>query len=191
MLDIYPIAFTGLDCKTNSILTIVNWKLGECMLAFWDTWRFTYKKENDLGNSIVISMNEIELSVAKYYGAKVISLGENIDEVLGEIHMLLQEGKPILVCSDTFYCEWYENYQKHHSKHVFIITGYDSGEWYVVDTIPIRVNQIISDDNFTKSFLWAGFVAFEEEQHNFRPSNNRELLVNVIERKKILRKQNN
>ena len=38
MKDMLPISIVGLDCYINSLLTVLNWKLGEYHLAFWRSY---------------------------------------------------------------------------------------------------------------------------------------------------------
>ena len=59
MKDMLPISIVGLDCYINSLLTVVNWKLGEYHLAFWDAWCFQYSPAKSLGEAIEYPMSYV------------------------------------------------------------------------------------------------------------------------------------
>lgn len=159
---IVPVNILGLDCFTNTVLTLINYRYGEYQKVLWDSWLFVYnEKEKSISKKVKIPSNIYIQNAYKYYGIKVIKEQVDRNNLVGDISYYIKKNGPVMVCIDTFYCEWYENYSKEHSKHIFIVERYEDGFFYIYDTMPIRVNIKMSSKKLVQGFIWMKFVLFQ------------------------------
>lgn len=182
-IELKPITFEGLDCYVTSILSVLNWKMGQYQYAFWDSWCFNYcdSISEELGECLCISMEEIIDRIVEFYGMQMVSL-DIYDEELSQVKECLGSGDPVLICVDTFYCEWYENFLKQHANHVIILTGIKSLDmFYAVDTIPVREKMTITMTYLRKGIIFASKILFTKEPTYI---SLKEYLSYVLERKK-------
>lgn len=154
---IYPICVQGLDCYTNSILTLINHHFGEYQKALWDSWVFVYDKKisKKISDKIEISSSLCMKNIAKFYNAKVKSVKISKREICEDVINAIKNNGPIMVCLDTYYCNWYENYKETHFSHVFILESYHQNSFIACDTMPLRTNIEILPGDLEKGFVWA------------------------------------
>lgn len=181
---IVPINILGLDCFTNTVLTLVNYRYGEYQKVLWDSWLFVYnEKEESISKKVKIPSNIYIQNAYKYYGIRVTKKQVDRNNLVCDICYLINENGPAMVCIDTFYCEWYENYQKEHSKHIFIVERYEDGFFYIYDTMPIRVNIRMSFRKLVQGFIWVKFVLFQRISYS-EPIKLTSFLDYTVNRKK-------
>lgn len=55
---IVPVNILGLDCFTNTVLTLINYRYGEYQKVLWDSWLFVYnEKEKSISKKVKIPSN--------------------------------------------------------------------------------------------------------------------------------------
>lgn len=175
-----PISIVGLDCYANSILTILNWKLGEFYLVFYDSWCFYYQKKKSLGDSIMNPLDKVWYNLKKYYNFSCYEIEREI--AVEQIKDNLQSNMPIIICIDMFFCNWTNNYRVDHAEHVVIVNGYDSTKdcFCVMDTMPVKTNIEIESTELSAGLVWAQNVSFCKDTK--RNANVRAYLYEKINR---------
>lgn len=164
------ISLDGLDCYENSLLTILNWKYGEILYALWDSWDFSYDiKKKLIGEKIELPMSNIINNLIKYYGFELNEFDVKKRRFLiKKIKKQLQKKGYFFVKIDTYYCNWYDDYKKRHSIHMFILTGIRKTGFNVIfnaiDTMPKRLGLTINADDIKKGIVWAGYPEFTERK---------------------------
>lgn len=184
MIELKPVTVEGVDCLVNSHLTILQHNLGEYQYAFWDTWVFCYNQSSQysFGEAINIPMRIYHENIKRYYTANIEKISiEPWGDFKSTVLRLLKEDVPIVVCVDTYYCNWYENFRKSHSEHTFIITNCKNDFWDVIDTVPPRVGLQLADEDLRQGIFWAEKVKFFKR--NERKS-LMQFLEHTLERKK-------
>lgn len=161
---IVPVSVSGLDCFTNTVLTLVNFQYGEYQKALWDSWLFNYKEnEKAISKRIKIPSNVYIENACKFYGVNVVERYVDKSSFVKEICNLISENGPVMVCIDTFFCEWYDNYHKKHSSHIFLVERYEKGFFHICDTMPIRVDIQLSSENLLRGFKWLKYISFQKK----------------------------
>lgn len=168
MKDMLPISIVGLDCYINSLLTVVNWRLGEYHLAFWDSWCFQYSPAKSIGETIEYPMSYVMKNLQKHYNYVFKNL-EPDDKNKRVSHMIkiLEANMPIVLCMDMYCCSWTENYGKDHVEHIVVVNGYKNGKFLILDTMPVRVGIEVDVLELLEGIIWAKQVDFskgEEEK---------------------------
>lgn len=161
MIDMLPVSIVGLDCYINSLLTVVNWKLGEYHMSFWDSWCFRYVPSVSLGESVEYPMSYV-LSNLQYYYNYVFENLEDVDneKVLLKIIEILDCNMPVVVCIDMYFCNWTENYKKDHAEHIVVINGYKNSKFSIIDTMPVQTGIEIEFSELHDGIIWAKKVDF-------------------------------
>lgn len=183
MLSIRPFAIEGLDCLENSLLTIIKWKYNEFEQGFVDSFYFSYKQEcgKRMGESLSVPTDNVINNFKKYYGLSIGNIDFDKSDPEKVIRNEIEAGNPVMISMDTFFCNWYENYKKSHSVHVFIITGKIERGWSVIDTMPLRFNIQISEEDLKSGLRWIRKVNWGKRTEAF-PSIY-EVISKVLERK--------
>lgn len=165
MKEMLPISIVGLDCYINSLLTVVNWRLGEYHLAFWDAWCFQYIPKESLGESIEYPMSNVMNNLKKYYNYFFENL-EPDDKKKRISHMIeiLETNMPIVLCIDMYCCSWTESYGKDHVEHIVVVNGYKNGKFLILDTMPVRVGVEIDVSEVLEGIIWAKQVDFSKAE---------------------------
>ena len=165
MKDMLPISIVGLDCYINSLLTVLNWKLGEYHLAFWDAWCFQYSHAKSLGEAIEYPMSYIMKNLERHYNYVFKNL-EPDDKNKRVSHMIkiVEDNMPIVLCMDMYCCSWTENYGKDHVEHIIVVNGYKSGKFLILDTMPVRVGVEVDASEVLEGIVWAKKVDFSKSE---------------------------
>ncbi len=163
MKDMSPISIVGLDCYINSLLTVLNWKLGEYHLAFWDAWCFQYTPAKSLGEAIEYPMSYIMTNLQRHYNYVFNNLEPyNKNKRVSHMIKLLKMNIPIVLCMDMYCCSWTENYGRDHVEHIVVVNGYKNGKFLILDTMPIRVGIEIDVSEVLHGIVWAKQVDFSK-----------------------------
>lgn len=189
MMTLEPISVEGLDCLVNSYLSLLQRDLGEYQYAFWDTWAFCYNKTDNhkIGHAINLPMSIYLDNIQQYYLSDMEELFFDNWEVFRQSALeSLRDQVPIVVCVDTFYCSWYDNYGKTHSKHTFLLMDYVDSVWKVIDTMPRRININFTDEDLRKGIFWARKVVFLRRNGE---KNLSQFLLHTLKRKEEKKEQ--
>ena len=184
MINLKPITVEGVDCRVNSYLSLLQYYFGEYQYAFLDTWFFSYdpSEQFSFGEAINIPMRIYRENIQHYYSAETekifIKPWRNFKTTALRS---LEKDIPIIVCGDTYYCNWYENFKKSHSEHTFMITGFDDGVWNVVDTVPPRTDLQVLDIDLQQGILDAETMKFSKRNESITL---KQFLKHTLERKK-------
>lgn len=164
-MRIEPITIDGLDCYTNIILSVINWKYSNYQLAFLDTWDFMYdEKKEAIGEKMHLSLEHIICNAQKIYGLNIYACKENDkNKLLNKAIKFVKSQIPVIVCCDTFYINWYEDYNKKHSFHSFIICSVIENKIKVIDTLPPKSNVFIEYNDLLKGIQWVEVCSFENK----------------------------
>lgn len=165
MKDMLPVSVVGLDCYINSLLTVVNWRLGEYYLAFWDAWCFQYVPKEALGESIEYPMSNVLTNIKNHYNYVFENLEDgDKKQRINQMIKILESNMPIILCMDMYFCGWTESYGKDHVEHIIVVNGYQNGKFLILDTMPVRVGVEVDASDVFDGMIWAKQVDFSKNE---------------------------
>ena len=157
----------------------------------WDTWVFCYdqSEQYSFGEAINIPMRIYHENIKRYYSTDIEKMSiESWGNFKSTALRLLEKDVPIIVCVDTYYCNWYENFKKSHSEHTFIVTNLKNDFWDVIDTVPPRAGLQVSDEDLRQGILGAETAKFFKRNEE---KSLMQFLEHTLERKKKKFEQEN
>ena len=167
-LSIKPFFIAGLSCFLNAIMTVVIWKRGEYKRCFGNSWGFRYEPDKGeiLGKRISAEIDKVTANLHEYYGIDFYYHPEVAKEDrIEQIQKQIRAGMPVVVFCDTYYLDWQPDYQKQHSDHACLITGFNEQGFICVDSIPIRERGYFPYSSFlmgSRNFVTFDFLPYDE-----------------------------
>ncbi len=156
-LNIQPIHIEGLNCYEDLIVSLSHWKVGQYAMNFVDSWGFSFDKSKDtgiLGDKIGSGYKSIQTNADEYYNIR-LNIHENpVQEELPFIKKELQEGHPVFLSMDTFYCHWQKTYKIRHERHCCMLLGFnEDGSFICIDAQPVRSNVILPYEDLVNGYI--------------------------------------
>lgn len=193
IINLVPQHHADRTCFEDLIASIAISKNRRYEMIFSKAWNFCFlpiKEELQacIGTRLDMQRENYLYLFERYHGIKVSFFNiESVDEVMDVISMQLAINQPVAIKIDSFWCPWFVNYQRIHSKgHVALVVGLNklSGELYCTDPFYMVQNVPITIGDFNQGYSgsYAIFTVVKEEECNI---NWKEMLLNSVANLKI------
>lgn len=169
--------FKGLNCYNNSVISIINTKninFNSCFYNLWSENNFNYQHSGTHYASKKLFKNLEELGVF----VEIIKCNKKNTEC---ILKTIPKNQYFIIGMDSFYIPWNDIYQFRHDQHYFIAKKSSKHNYMVYDATYDKTNLVISYEEIIKH-------AFEIEKIHFKPTNSKELTVNLNQELKKIKK---
>jgi len=138
-LDIMLSERSGMDCFSGLIAKVMEFFKKDYRLSFIDSWDFQYMYNSPANFWLLYTPQTMNHNVLqKYCGIQFVK--DNFSDKNSFMTMLkneLQEGRPVLVIVDFFYCPWNTDFKSYHkTDHATLIVGYDDDNLICMDYSP-------------------------------------------------------
>ena len=154
-INLTPLYYDGLDCADNSLISITAWLKLNYQSAFIKSWNFSFKTGEAYKNDLLserITLNQIDYSmlIDKYCAIqltynKITDPNETLKIITNEFN----DGRPVIISIESFWCPWKGEYQKAYADHFCLALGInDTGDIHCVDCAPINYGCVLPLDEF-------------------------------------------
>lgn len=129
----------GLNCFTGLVVTTMEWLNIDYQISFFHSWEFQYKYNIQENYMELLTQGTLDLDLLEEYsGVKIIENEYNDNKTfLNTLKKELEEGKPLIVMVDKFWCPWSVDYQKVHKvNHAALVYGYNKDSLICMDYSP-------------------------------------------------------
>ena len=151
-INMEPVNIDGMTCLENTMMTYITYKDPDVQKVFIQSWSFNrYDSEELLGRSFGVGEKDIKYLAKTYYGIGY-GMFEAQDEQTSLDYIMheLENGNPLAIAIDAYYCPWEHSYHQNHSdvSHFFNIIGCDDeGRFIVSESMPVLKNQVIEKED--------------------------------------------
>lgn len=177
----------GYNCLENLIIPISTYWDRNHELMFLESWDFIYRKSTELGKIGTIEYNDPSKALSylqQYHGIGFcqheMDTPENAYKI---IKQELSDKRPVIIHMDSYWCNWFTpNYQKIHSSHFCLVTGFDSinKDLFVIDSQFATSGTTLTYDHFCKGL---GFVLSIQIMDNQQSDYDwKKLIMNSLEK---------
>lgn len=179
-VNILPLKIIGLNCRENSILSLVNWYAGSYTLSLIGSYGVTYMKPilNDtIGDKIHSDKCNIITNSLKYYGIAINTVKKvDSNTVLKVLTNKLQKGIPLIISIDAYNCPWEPDYKSRHSSHWCTVIGTDQNNNFIcMDSLPLISETLLPYSDFINGC--SGYIDFILSNTNKETINIKQLLL--------------
>lgn len=175
MLDIKPQHDESRNCYEDQIATVLSWMGRNHELMFSESWGFGFKsscneKTKMIGKRLDSAKGNLHKLLKKYHGIEIKEHKIRDAQIFLDIMQKeIVSGLPVLLFIDSFWCPWDMNYQKKHSNHCCIVTGYDNDfkSIYCSDGFYMKYGETLAIDVLKKSYKSScSFAIINNERAN-------------------------
>ena len=159
------------DCFDVLIKSICDWKNIDYRMMFTESWGFDYNQDNTnatLTDRLRVGRGD-QVSYLQDYHGLFISQKPYHASVIQEINTFIDEGQPVMLFVDSYWCKWdFVRYQKSHANHFICVTGYDdsTNEYLCKDYQMALKGQILAAEDFENYCQEFHFIHFSEAKQN-------------------------
>lgn len=156
-INLKPLYYDGLNCVENSFISITAWLKLNYQLAFMQSWDFGFKTgeahKNDLFSSrITLNPIDYRMLIDKYCAIQfTYNTITDPNETLKIITNEFNNGRPVIIFIESFWCPWKDEYQKAHTDHFCLALGInDNGDIHCVDCSPLNYGCVLPLNEFLR-----------------------------------------
>lgn len=149
-INLIPLYYDGLNCLDNAWISIAAWLKRDYQLVFSQSWNFEFKlgkqyKEDLFCNRICVKQLDykrlIEMCCDIQFKYNKVT---NVNESLRILENEFNEGRPVIIYMNSFWCPWKIEYQKINAPHFCLALGTDeNGNLQCVDSGPLNYGIIL------------------------------------------------
>lgn len=124
------------SCRQTVLVEAAKYLGHDYEMIALGNWRFDYGKNgnNSIGEKIAQIYPTLYIeNIKRYHGLQLQSAKADNINLKDRIQSNLENGSPVIVHSDTYYCPWYVGYKRIYYSHFFIIIGSKDGEYQCYD----------------------------------------------------------
>ncbi|NMM53188.1 BtrH N-terminal domain-containing protein [Paenibacillus aquistagni] len=133
-LNINPVSFQGLDCIDVLVVSYAKFLGREVSLIFGDSWSFKFNENplnqsDTLGDRIGLNSCNVRNILEKKCGVGVeFTFSVTPNDIMIILEKELNNGIPIGIYIDSFYCPWHDRYKQDHGNHYCLAIGLDKNK---------------------------------------------------------------
>ncbi|HBF36204.1 MAG TPA: hypothetical protein DDW50_02665 [Firmicutes bacterium] len=116
------------NCFDIVVASWLAWKGFHFELMFSNCWGFSFKSSASglISDGLNEWAGEIGYPLESYGGIKLITQKSEAQNALSFVTKELQNDRPVILNTDTFWCPWHERYQRTKRLHSVIVLGMDT-----------------------------------------------------------------
>ncbi len=142
-------------CFDDCICTYARYVGFDWELMFSDTWNFSPQQSYDSSEYNNEIHNKKLILLEKTHGIQLKHHRVSEYEGVHIINKELQNGRPVILELDAFWCPWDPAFQKYHNRHCFLINGFDdaSNSFICVDPYFMQKDSLFSVEYYKNGFV--------------------------------------
>ena len=143
----------NLSCLERPVVTVLNWLNVDYRYIFISSWTFSYNyMERYKGIQNVPELRSLLKNSKRYTGVCFVFKKLNVNKRISKICYEIEQGRPVIVYIDSFWCPWYPSYKKSHIHHYVLIIGINAEENYFIclDKHDLHKKVLLSFDDYLK-----------------------------------------
>lgn len=159
---------TGLLCLEDCIATLAGYYCCDYQLSYIGGYKIEIGAEDhNFATKYSIQLQERFENLKKYHGISILKQSFFLRRTaIKRIRQELQEGRPVLVCVNPYWCPWDDGYQKYDATpgHMFFITDIDKKDFVCCDPYFIKKNIRLSFSLFSRGIQEIYFTEYEPKE---------------------------
>ncbi|MFF2154431.1 BtrH N-terminal domain-containing protein [Paenibacillus chitinolyticus] len=161
--NIQVINSESMTCLESILATVLSFWDKDYKMMWAESWGFSYKSDDNIpiGERINPDKKNIFESIEIFYGIKIKeTVTSSVEEIIEAINRETNNGVPVCIYIDAFWCSWFPLYQKQHLERYCLALAIDQDKIYCLDPQFSEEVQILNLSDFSNGFR--EYMTFDE-----------------------------